>query len=120
MVEVAAGWNKAVSDLLDVGISVASTWAGQGYMETYFNVSPADAATSGLDQFDAKHDWEDGWKDVGTRLTLGWGPSSWNGWKIITTGAYFRMIGEAADSPVVDEAGSKDQFFGGIGVAYEH
>jgi len=28
--------------------------------------------------------------------------------------------GDAADSPVVKDAGDEDQFFGGVGVAYEH
>ena len=120
LVELAAGWKDKLSDEFDLGVTVASTWAGEDYMETYFNVSPDDAAASGLPEFDADDSFEDGFKDVGTRVLLGFSPEDWNGWGIYATGAYFRLIGEAADSPVVDDAGDENQFFGGIGVGYEH
>ena len=31
---------------------------------------------------------------------------------------YSRLLGDAADSPVTDKRGSRDQFFAGIGIAY--
>jgi MipA family protein len=40
--------------------SVASTWATEDYMRSYFGVDAGDAARSGLDQFSA----DDGFKDV--------------------------------------------------------
>ena len=118
LVELATGWRDKITEEVDLGVTVASTWAGEDYMETYFNVSPDDAIDSGLDEFDADDSFEDGFKDVGGRVLLGFSPPAWNGWGIFATGAYFRLIGEAADSPVVDDAGDENQFFGGIGVSY--
>jgi outer membrane protein len=118
LVELAAGWRDRLSDYVDMGLTVASTWAGEDYMETYFGVSADDAADSGLDAYVPDDSFEDGFKDVGARLNVGFGDPSWGGWKIIATTAYFRLIGEAADSPVVDDAGDENQFFGGIGIAY--
>jgi len=120
LVELSAGWQDKLSEYVDMGVTVASTWAGEEYMDTYFGVDAADAADSGLDQFTPDDSFDDGFKDVGTRVSFGFGDPSWGGWKIIASGAYFRLIGEAADSPVVDDAGSENQFFGGLGVAYEH
>jgi len=114
LIELAGGYNETLSPNLDIGVTAASTWASNGYMGTYFSVS-ADEATPGFDEYDAA----DGFKDVGVRVKLGWKGDSWEGWKLIVTFAYFRMIGDAADSPVVDTAGSEDQFFGGLAVAYQ-
>lgn len=120
LVEMAAGWKSKLSDSFDMGLTIASTWANEDYMETYFGVDADDAADSGLDQYVPYEDEEDGFKDVGGRVTFGFGPPDWNGWKIVATGAYFRLIQDAADSPVVEDAGDENQFFAGLGVGYEH
>jgi outer membrane protein len=120
LVELATGWKDQLTDVFDMGLTIASTWANEDYMETYFGVDADDAADSGLDQYTPYAKTKDGFKDVGGRLTLGFGPPDWNGWKIVAAASYFRLIGDAADSPVVDDAGDENQFFGGIGVAYEH
>ena len=86
----------------------SSSWLAVG-------ATPADSAVSNLDDYDA----DAGFKDVGTRVILGIGGQQWDGWKLYASASYFRMIGDAEDSPVVDDAGDADQFFGGLGVAYE-
>ena len=32
---------------------------------------------------------------------------------------YDRLVGDAEDSPIVDDGGSRDQFTGGVSVAYQ-
>ncbi len=39
-------------------------------------------------------------------------------WHIAGGLIYSRLVGDASDSPVVDERGSRDQLFAGLGVAY--
>ena len=116
LVELAGGWREQLTDIFDLGLSVASTYASSKYMSNYFGVDPAESAATGFDAFDA----DNGFKDVGTRVTLGFGGQEWDGWKLFASASYFRMLGDAEDSPIVDDAGDANQFFGGLGVAYEH
>jgi len=39
-------------------------------------------------------------------------------WHLSGGVVYTRLLGDAADSPVVDDRGSKDQIFAGLGIAY--
>ena len=39
-------------------------------------------------------------------------------WNLVFAVTYTRLLGDAADSPVVDDEGSENQFMGGILVTY--
>jgi outer membrane protein len=91
---------------------VGSTWASEDYMSSYFGVGAADAVRSGLDQFDA----EEGVKDVNFGGALNY--RFLERWSVTALATYSRLIGDAADSPVVDEAGDENQLFGGALVNY--
>jgi outer membrane protein len=92
--------------------SVGSTWASEDYMSSYFGIDAADAARSGLDQFSA----DEGFKDVsfGGALTY----RLFEQLSVSALANYTRLIDDAADSPVVDDAGDENQFFGGALVNY--
>jgi outer membrane protein len=81
-------------------------------MDTYFGVSTADAARSGLSRYEA----DDGIYNVGIDLGANWKfAQNWNlrGLMKIT-----QLIGDADDdSPVVDE-GSETQLFTGLMILY--
>jgi MipA family protein len=87
--------------------SVGSTWASEDYMSSYFGIDAADAARSGLDQFSA----DEGFKDVsfGGALTY----RIFERWSVSGLASYARLIGDAADSPLVDDVGNENQFFAG-------
>jgi outer membrane protein len=40
------------------------------------------------------------------------------GWAVFALGGYGRLLGRYADSPLVKDAGSRNQWLGGLGVAY--
>jgi outer membrane protein len=92
--------------------SVGSTWASEDYMSSYFGIDAADAARSGLDQFSA----DEGFKDV----SFGGGLSYrlFERLSVSVLANYTRLIDDAADSPVVDDVGDENQFFGGALVNY--
>jgi MipA family protein len=92
--------------------SVGSTWASEDYMSSYFGIDAADAARSGLDQFSA----DEGFKDV----SFGGGLSYrlFERLSVSVLANYTRLIDDAEDSPVVDDAGDENQFFGGALVNY--
>ena len=92
--------------------SVSSTWASEDYMSSYFGIDAADAARSGLDEFSA----DEGFKDVsfGGALTY----RLFERLSVSALGNYTRLIDDAEDSPVVDDAGDENQFFAGALVNY--
>ena len=99
-----------------VGLSLSGEWAGGGYADYYYSISPSGSLASGLPVFDA----DGGFKHW--RLSL-FGNQSisgdlTHGWSIFGLGLYTHLSGDFADSPIVDERGSASQWFGALGVAY--
>ena len=90
------------------------TWADNEYMNNTFGITAAQAARSrsGLARYDAGS----GLKDVGVDLGIGYMLTD----SIHVTGqvGYSRLLGDAADSPLVTGEGSADQFSAMLGLAY--
>jgi outer membrane protein len=84
--------------------SIGASWASADYMSNRFGISDADAARSGLQPFDA----DAGFKDAGIDLGLTYAFDKH--WSLTTGGSYQHMLGDAADSPIVDERGDDDGF----------
>ncbi len=88
-------------------------WADNRYNDRYFGVTPAVAGATGL----AALDPDGGVYAVGGianlthRLGRNWGLQAYAG--------YDRLVGDAADSPIVRAFGSRDQFSGGGGLWIE-
>lgn len=85
------------------------TWADDDYMQSYFGVTAAQNAASGLAVFDA----EAGVKDV--FLGLAADVPIAERWSLKLSGRYTHLLGDAADSPIVE---TESQWQGGIGVTY--
>ena len=105
-------WQPVGKTPFDIGLRGSVSYASSDYMSTFFDVSAADSAASGLSTFSA----ESGFKDVGVGL-MGVLHLSLN-WKVGGGLFYKRMLGDAADSPVVDDAGDANQLIGGLSVFY--
>ncbi len=86
-----------------LGVNVTSTWATGSYMRSYFGVSPGQAAASGLPVYAPGS----GFKDVGAEINANYVFASQ--WALVTTAGYKRLIGGAADSPLVRQRGSANQ-----------
>lgn len=82
------------------------------YTRAYFGVTPAAALTSGLPAYDPGG----GIQSVG--LTAGYHRMLGKRWGIAVYGRYDRLVGDAADSPVTRELGSRSQPSGGIALSY--
>lgn len=83
--------------------------ASDDYVDSYFGVSASQSAASTLPQFNA----DAGFKDIGivisTRLPI------YKGLSAAAIARYWRLIGDAADSPVI---GDENQFLVGVGLIY--
>ncbi|MBI1393792.1 MAG: hypothetical protein GC152_13725 [Alphaproteobacteria bacterium] len=84
------------------------TWVDDNYADTFFSVTPGQAAASGLPVFDA----DAGFRDVG---------GSFNGyinigkrWSVNPYVRYRRIFQDIADTPIIDQFGSRDQFVAGF------
>ncbi len=107
------------NEVLFVNLDMSISYANGKFMRTYFGISPAESVRSGLAAYTPKS----GIKDIGTGITIGY---QFNGrWGLLANGNYQYLVGEAADSPIVNGksllakgTGSRSQFVGGIGISY--
>ena len=106
------GYNLPINDQLRLGFGVFTTYADGDYMNAYFSVDSGDARRSGLKEEDA----ESGFKDVGLNLRADY--DFYENWSVMGLFSYTRLVGDAEDSPVVDDEGDENQFFGGVLVKY--
>lgn len=99
-----------------VGINVSADYVGDGYAQTYFGVTPAGSFRSGLPAYRAGKGWKDwgvtGYANVALTGDLTHGLSAIGGV------GYSRLLNDAADSPIVRIAGSRNQLYGLLGIAY--
>lgn len=90
------------------GVGVATSWASDDYMDTYFSVDADGAAASGLPEYSASAGWRD------ARVTMIFvQPVS----ESVAVGAglmYSYLLQDASDSSVVRR---REQVYGGIGIA---
>jgi len=95
---------------------VSADHVGNGYMASYFNITPADSVASGLRVYDGRGGWKN-WT-VGMAGTVALSGDLLHGWKLVGGATYSRLIGDAAASPVVRDVGSANQWLGAVGIAY--
>ena len=95
-----------------LGLGADITYASGDYMSHFFSINERESLNSGLDNFDADADF----KDVAGHVKVGYALTK--KWNIIAYGEYKRMLGDAEDSPVVDDEGSENQYFGAMAVTY--
>jgi outer membrane scaffolding protein for murein synthesis (MipA/OmpV family) len=94
-------------------LDFSATYASDNYMDAFFGVSSGDAAASGLATFSP----DAGFKDLGGAFVVSYAIGERIG--VLTTVGYRRLIGDAADSPIVDVEGSPDQWFVGAGISWQ-
>ncbi len=112
LISAGARYFQPVTRPLTLSIGAAVTYGSSDYMQTYFGVDSNNAARSGLSQFSAGGDLRD--VRIPVMAIFSFSPN----WHVSGGLIYSRLLGDASDSPVVDDRGSSDQFFAGLGVAY--
>jgi len=113
-VALRSGYTAQISERMSITPTVFSSWGNDDYMQGFYGVNSSQATRSGLAQFNA----ESGFKDVGIQIGTTYSMSD----SFLINGqiGYQRLLGDAADSPIVDNnSGSRDQFRALIGMAYK-
>lgn len=110
---MSTGVTVPLSESISSGIDVSATWADSNYMDAFFGVSGAQALKSGY----RRHEAEAGFKDIGIGVGLNYMVTE----TITVSGRaeYKKLLGDAADSPIVKDEGSDDQFFTGMFLTYK-
>jgi outer membrane scaffolding protein for murein synthesis (MipA/OmpV family) len=103
LVNLGLGYDRALNDRWSIGASLATTWADEKYMQTYYGVSSAGALASGLAPYAAKSGVEKVELSAALRYRIN------DRWSALGQGGYGRLVDSAADSPIVAREGSANQ-----------
>lgn len=111
--EIQAGYGFMLAQRLHAQLEISSTWSNEDYTQAYFGITREQALASGLREFTAKA----GVKDAGASVSLHYLMSEH--WRISGRLAYRRLLGDAADSPLVEDQGSPNQASAALFVSYQ-
>lgn len=103
------GYRVPITRQLILRPSIEAVYASGEYMDAYFGVSSAQSGSSGLARFDPGS----GFKSVGGGLGLFYRFN--RDWGAQLFLSYDRLVGDAADSPIVKD---EDQYKAALGLAY--
>lgn len=106
-------YTASLKEGLKLSTGLSTSWADDDYMQGYFGVTDAQAIQSGLSSFDGKSEF----KDVGLQVKASYAVSP--RWSLEGQVGYWRLLNDAADSPIVKDEGSADQIRGLIGLSYQ-
>lgn len=100
-----------------VSLSLSADIVGDDFAATYFGITPEEALL--VPELPA-YALDGGLKSYGGQLLVGhsFNNDPFSGWSVFALASYERIIGDFADSPLVADRGSADQFFLVAGVGY--
>jgi len=111
-VKLSVGHGMPLGQKFKLRANLETTWASADYMKTFFGIDALQSARSGIAQYEAGS----GFKEAGASLAADYAVT--RDWAGFATLRYKRLLGDAADSPIVADHGSRDQVSAGIGIKY--
>lgn len=106
------GIQRRLTERWSVKAGVSSTWADDSYTKSFFGVDAGQALRSGYSQYSP----EAGFKDVGLSVAMDYAVTA--NWSVSSRVGYTRLLGDVADSPIVDQEGSANAYEAGVFVGY--
>ena len=92
--------------------AISSSWGDSDHMEKFYGITPEQSLRSGLPVFQPSSGILD------ARIQFGINQQISSKWAAIIYTNYTRLFGDAADSPIVEQSGSSNQFIGGVFAVY--
>ena len=99
-----------------IGASLSADFVAGRYAEYYYSISPAEGRIAGLPAYDADGGMKS-WK-LSALINQSITGDLTHGFSIFGAGSYSRLVGDIADSPIVDGRGSESQWQAALGLAY--
>lgn len=112
LIDLGGSYWRPVARPFDIGFSGVVTYASDDYMSSYFDISAEESIRTGLPVFDA----DEGFKEVRVGM-IGLMHLSFT-WHVGAGVFYGRLLSDAEDSPVVDDRGSANQYYGAVCLMY--
>ena len=109
---IRGSYDYKVRDNLVVTPILGTSYFSSDYNQTYFGISPSQSARSGLPAYSP----DGGFWNVGGGINARYLFDE--NWGLLGAVGYQRITGDAADSPLVDDKGSPNQFVGSLVVFY--
>jgi MipA family protein len=109
---VGALYFKPISPKLRVNLQGRLNYASEKFMNTYFDINLSQASRSSMTVYDANA----GIKDISAFNILIY--SFTRHWNIVSFMGFSRLLGDAANSPIVKETGTVNQLRFGLGFSY--
>jgi outer membrane protein len=103
---------QPVARMITLAGGAGFTYGSGNYMDEYFGVTPADSLASGLPIYAPGGGMRDVRAWIAALIPLN--PR----WHLVASGMYSRLVDNAADSPLVSEEGSKNQWIYGLAALY--
>ncbi len=105
-------YNAPITQKIRAGMDLGTSYTSGDTMESFYSVSNAESLRSGISPYSA----DSGFTDV----TVGFNAqyALQERWGLFTRVSYQRLLGDAADSSIVESEGSPNQFLFGAGVSY--
>lgn len=112
VVDVSADAFTDITPTVRLSAGPRLSFATSGYMDTYYGVTAKESAKSGLKQYNP----DGGLQSAGLGTAINWAATD----KIDTSvfAEYSRLLGPVADSSLVNQRGSKNQFLLGLSATY--
>ena len=99
-----------------IGASLSADFVAGRYAEYYYSISPAEGFIADLPAYDANGGMKN-WK-LSALINPSITGDLTHGLSIFGAGSYSRLVGDIADSPIVDDRGSASQWQAALGLAY--
>ena len=109
---IRGSYDYKVQDNLIVTPILGTTYFSSDYNQTYFVITPSQSARSGRPAFSPDGGFWNVGGGVNARYLFD------ENWGLLGALGYQRITGDAADSPLVDDEGSANQYFGSLVVFY--
>lgn len=109
LVTLGGDYQAKISDDLKMTFGVYTTYADGNYMEQYFQVDANNRGSSTLPDYSSD---SGEFKDVGLKVVTTYDLNS--SWSIVGNLGYKKLVGDASDSPLVDDEGDDNQLFAGL------
>jgi outer membrane protein len=112
LVTLGGAYQTEISEDLKMTFNVYTTYADGNYMEEYFQVDASNKGSSTLPNYSSD---SGEFKDVGLKVVTVYDLN--DSWSIMGNLGYKKLVGDASDSPLVDDEGDDNQLFvGAMGV----
>lgn len=119
IISPAVDFSTPLSRSAFASLGASMDFVADDYMDTYFGVFAEDLAAIDIGEL-FPYDPDGGLKSATGTFVLGYSLEGdlRKGWALFGLVSYTRLLGDAADSPLVADRGSADQWFGGGGIGY--